>query len=158
MYQLAVTIVLASVAQAHAELQMTPTHYTDLDNVTLNVIMSRLSPYPQGPRSVLRAPQQSRNVPTYQQRAPLMQRDTFSSAAEPDKALPSASSAAAAEAAEWISNWKAKQGGGSATPPYVAKDSPELWETNVFNEAIQECPENALGLEGTATCTYKANA
>jgi hypothetical protein len=71
-----------------------------------------------------------------------MQRDAFTSAAEPT-------------AAEWISNWKAKQGGGSATGGgYVAQDSPELWETNVFGESIQECP----ALDGSATCTYKGNA
>jgi hypothetical protein len=74
----------------------------------------------------------------YQQRAPLMQRNTFT-AAEPS-------------AAEWIANWKAKSaGGGAPAGGFTAQDSPELWSTNVFGETIQSCP----AVDGSGTCTYK---
>lgn len=144
MCRVAVCIVLASVAQAHAELQVTPVQNSDLDNTTLGFVMSnnRMSSFQQGPRSVFRTPQQlpMRNVPMYQQQAPLM-RNTLTQAE------------GGGPASEWISNWKAKQaGGGGAT--VSAKDSPELWATNVFGKTIENCPAS----DGSATCTYKGDA
>lgn len=138
------SIALAFVAQAHAELRVSVLQQPNLDNTSLSVFRMPVSQ--QVSRS-FGVPQQRPKLHSFQSWLPngapmidpMVQRNTLTAAEPGDQS-----------AKDWIQAWKDKKdGGGAPGAAPTVNDTPELWETNVFGAKIEDCPAGDL-----ATCKY----